>query len=99
MRRYDVCILKNSKTNFVLILQHDATAHLATCIVAPLVSKFVREAEEKIRPTIHVNGKDLQIQTDRMAAIPRASIGLSVASADDQQDAIKNAIDRLFLGF
>jgi CcdB protein len=99
MRRYDVCAVRNSKNSLVVVLQHDATAHLSTCIVAPLIAPFTVEKEDKIRLTIDVNGKLMQLQTDRLAAIPRRMIGAPVATASDQQDRIKNAIDRLFIGF
>ncbi len=99
MRRYDVCTVRNSKNSLVVILQHDATAHLATCIVAPLITLFKVEKEHKIRLVIDVNGKPMQLQTDRLAAIPRRMIGGPVATAADHQDEIKNAIDRLFIGF
>ena len=99
MQRFDVCRTKRSPAELVVILQHDATSHLATCIVAPLAGVFVPEREGKIRPLLHINGEPMQLQTDRMAAIPRASIGSAIMSVAEDQDAIKNAIDRLFLGF
>jgi CcdB protein len=99
MQRYDVCRTKRSRTELVVILQHDATSHLATCIVAPLVPIFVPEREGKIRPVLHVNREAMQLQTDRLAAIPGASIGSVVVSVAPDQDIIMNAIHRLFIGF
>lgn len=99
MRRYDVCKATSERAELVVVLQHDSSAHLGTCIVAPLISSFVREVETRIRPILTVSGRELQLQTDRLAAIPRKSLGPVVASVEQDQDAIKNAIDRLFIGF
>jgi hypothetical protein len=82
-----------------VVLQHDSTSHLATCIAAPLVTSFLPGKEVKIRPILQIEGRAMQLQTDRLAAISRRSIGQVVISVEDDQDMIKNAIDRLFNGF
>ncbi len=99
MRRFDVCRIRGRENELVVVLQHDSTSHLSTCIAAPLVAPFIPEKEVKIRPLLEIEGRTMQLQTDRLAAIPRRSIGPVVTSVENDQDAIKNAIDRLFLGF
>jgi hypothetical protein len=99
MRRFDVCRIKGRENELIVVLQHDATSHLTTCIAAPLVAPFFPEKEVKIRPILQIEGSAMQLQTDRLAAIPRRAIGSVVTSVESDQDVIKNAIDRLFIGF
>ena len=99
MRRFDVCPIKGSRAELVVVLQHDSTSHLNTCIVAPLVLTFAAEIEPKVRPIVLVEGRRMQLQTDRLAAISRKGIGMAVGSVEQDQDAIKYALDLLFIGF
>jgi toxin CcdB len=99
MRRFDVCRIKARESDLVVVLQHDSTDHLGTCVVAPLIAPFVSEKETRIRPILRIEGTMMQLQTDRLAAIPRRLIGEVITSVATEQDAIKDAIDRLFIGF
>jgi toxin CcdB len=99
MRRFDVCAIKSPRGGLAVVLQHDSTDHLETCIVAPLIAPFASEKDPKIRPILQFDGKRLQLQTDRMAAVLRKSLGGSVGSVAADRDIIVNAIDRLFIGF
>ncbi len=81
------------------MLQHDSFDHLDTCIVAPLIAPFAAEKDPKIRPVLQFDGKRMQLQTDRMAAIPGKALGTAVGSVAADRDAIRDATDRLFIGF
>jgi CcdB protein len=99
MRRFDVCALKSPRGGLAVVLQHDSIDHIETCIIAPLIASFASEREPRIRPTLDVGGKRMQLQTDRLAAVMRKSLGATVGSVSADQDVIQNAIDRLFIGF
>ncbi len=99
MRRYDVCPIKSPNGGLAVVLQHDSTDHLETCIIAPLIAPFTSERNPTIRPILEIDGMRMQLQTDRLAAVLRRSIGVPVGSVAGDQDVIKNALDRLFIGF
>jgi CcdB protein len=100
MQQFDICGVKGRKKDgLVVVLQHNETSNLSTCIVAPLVRLKDAEKVPKIRPLINMGRDTYILQTDRLAAIARKDIGSVIATARSEQDAIKYAIDRLFIGF
>jgi hypothetical protein len=99
MRRYDVCSVKSPRGGLIVVLQHDSFDHLNTCIVAPLIAPLATERDPKLRPLLEFDGKRLQLQIDRMAAVLRTSIGPTVGTFASERDTIRDAIDRLFIGF
>ena len=84
---------------FVLDLQDDLLADLATRVVAPLVEPdMVGQAMHTLHPRIWVGNEPYVLLTHLLAAIPAASLGECVGSAETQRQEIVGAIDLLFTG-
>jgi toxin CcdB len=84
---------------FLLDVQADLLADLATRVVVPLVraAAFGRRAG-RLHPTFNVSGQEVVMATHLIAAVRRSSMGAHVASLRDQRDVIIAAIDVLWSG-
>jgi len=99
MARLDV---HRSRTGSILLLnvQAEALDHLNTRMVVPLLPP--EEAPKPARylnPEFQVDGRDVVMATQYMAAVPKSELGDKVASLSSNHAEIVTALDMLFLGF
>jgi mRNA-degrading endonuclease toxin of MazEF toxin-antitoxin module len=98
MRQFDVCVLRRSGSELVVLLQHDDLDELATRVVAPLSSEASRGVIDRVRVPVRFEGRDMLLHLDRLAAVRASEIGLRMGSLASEQHRIKNGLDLLFLG-
>lgn len=100
MARFDIYRL-NDEVPFVVDVQADMLAHLASVVVVPLVpaSQFTVAPLTRLNPSLTIDGVDYTLVTTDIAAIPRSLLGARAANAASQRDAIVTAIDFLLQGF
>jgi toxin CcdB len=84
---------------YLLDVQADLVADLATRIVVPLVraASFGRRADP-LHPVFVVDGEEVVMATHLLAAVRRSAIGARVASLLDRRAVIIGAIDVLSSG-
>ena len=84
---------------YLLDVQADLIADLATRIVVPLVraASFGRRADP-LHPVFVVEGEEVVMATHLLAAVRRSAIGGCVGSLLDQRAVIMGAIDVLSSG-
>jgi hypothetical protein len=99
MRQFEVRWLRAPHEGLVVILQHDATDLLDTCVVAPLSEEPHRFVIDRLRLNVDFGGGDHLLQVDRLAAIRRSEIGQFAGNLDHEERRIKAALDLLFVGF
>ena len=98
MRQFDVCRLKDGRDHLVVILQNDLVDRLDTRIVAPLSDKPYKRLIEGLRVPVDFGEGPYVLHLDRMAAIPKRTIGSLVGTISAYERQIKNAIDLVFFG-
>jgi toxin CcdB len=96
LRQFDICDLKGSGGQLVVVLQHRILDGLSTVIVAPISSEQTIIA--KVRRPIEIEGETYVLQLDRIAAVPRSALGSFVGNLSADGDAIKDGLDLLFFG-
>jgi toxin CcdB len=99
MAQFDLYAGVGRTNAYVVDLQADLLDRLATRIVAPLVPRTETEIITGLTPVVEVNGAEFLILTQELAAIPARELRSRVASLAAYKDAIKRALDILFLGF
>ena len=99
MAQFDLYAGVGRTNAYVVDLQADLLDRLATRIVAPLVPRTETEIITGLTPLVEVNGTEFVILTPELAAVPARELRNRVASLASYQDAIKRALDILFLGF
>ena len=83
---------------FVVVLQHDRTATLATLVVAPLSNTRATSVPTRLNPFIRVGSRDFVIVAEALAAVQKRTLGKVFDSADSHRYAIIAALDALFTG-
>src|SRR3954454_17120708 len=99
MRQFDICPLRKGRDDLVVVLQHELSVDLDTCVVAPLVPVSRLPCIKGLRPVVSYQERDYVIAIGRLAAVKRRNLASSVESAVTQRDEIIAAIDLLFTGF
>lgn len=86
-------------TPYLLDVQSDLLAALATRVVVPLVPAApAGAAAERLNPVFSVEGVEVVMSTAELAGIPRAAIGEEIASLATHRDDIAGALDFLVTG-
>ena len=98
MRQFEVRRLRKPKPALVVVLQHDLTHEFDTLLVAPLSDIPYKELVQYVRFPVQIDGKSFILQTDRMAAVPKAELGELVGNVENHRDEIARALDLLFFG-
>lgn len=98
MRQFDVCPLRRSRRQFVVILQHDLLDDLATRVVAPLADTLHAPPITILRVPVEIDGVRRIVQVDRAAAISVVELDRPVASLASEERRLKSALDLLFFG-
>jgi phage portal protein BeeE len=83
----------------VVIFQHRFLFDLLTIVVAPLVEALATEKTPRLRPNVHVTGRQYQVQLDRLAAIERRLLVKRVGDVLVDSDRIDVAGAMLLNGF
>ncbi len=83
---------------FVVVLQHDHLADLASVIVAPLMRAQARMPIARLMPTVTIDGEEFVIVAPDMGAVSRRLLKEPVANLAAYRDDIVQALDRLFTG-
>ena len=83
----------------VVDLQSNILGPIATRIVAPLLQQGEAPVLTELTPMVRFDGHDLVVMIPLMASIPTRELQRPVGSLASDQDAIKRALDLLFLGF
>lgn len=84
---------------YLLNVQSDLLAPLATCVVVPLVSAAAMDKPAKrLNPQFEVEGKPVVMSTAEIAGIPRRALGEKVDALQERRAEIIAALDMLFTG-
>ncbi|WLD57491.1 CcdB family protein [Salinispirillum sp. LH 10-3-1] len=99
MARFD--IFKNEGgAGYLLDVQSDLLSGLNTRVVVPLLPQSSAPfPAQRLNPVFSIEGQDLIMATQYMAAVPVGELRSRVGSLAEQQDEISAALDMLFLGF
>lgn len=105
MARFDVYLNPGAHaaaTPFLVDVQSEHLAGLNTCVVVPLrlVERFAPvRLPPDLLPVFRIEGRECFLDTPKLAAVPRRELSQPIASLRAEQDAIVNALDRLFGAF
>jgi toxin CcdB len=99
MARFDVFV-NESGAGYLLDVQSDLLSGLNTRVVVPLLpTSSAPSPAQRLNPVFIINGEELVMATQYLAAIPDGEVRSGVGSLAEQQDEISEALDMLFLGF
>ena len=104
MAQFDIYENPNEKTNqtipYLLDIQSDLLANLATRVVVPLITATAMgKAIKHLNPQFTVKGVTLFMAPAELAGIPVRVLGETVKSLKDRRDDIISALDFLITGF
>jgi toxin CcdB len=102
MRQFDVFRSPSPSSRksapFLVLLQSDLTITSTTVVVAPLIVKIRLPKPSKLFPQFGVEGQDLVLAVNELAAIRQQVLREHVTNLKDHRDSIIAAPDLLFLG-
>lgn len=99
MARYDVYVHPDGD-GYLLDVQADLLSGLNTCVVVPLMlAKDAPKPADRLNPVFHIEGREVVMATQFMAAVPKSVLSMPVASLMGCDIEITNAIDMVFQGF
>lgn len=99
MARFDVFENKGG-AGYLLDIQSDLLSGLNTRVVVPLLPKCSAPfPAQRLNPVFNIEGQEVVMTTQYMAAVPEGELRSGVSSLAEQQDEILAAMDMLFLGF
>jgi toxin CcdB len=101
MAQFDV--LRNPRGGaypFLVDLQSDSLARLATRIVAPMVAakRYGRKPIARLNPIARVKGVDYVVVVQDLASLPITELGALVGSLRDHRPELIAALDLMFTG-
>lgn len=102
MPRLDVhrIALGGSREGYVVDVQADLLAHLATRTVVPLLPESTAPPPiADLNPIIEIDGTPHVFLTQAIASVPTRELKRVVASLADRHDAVTRALDTLLIGF
>jgi toxin CcdB len=99
MGQFDVYAGVGRSSRLVVDLQSDILAPIATRIVAPLFQRSETPILTELTPLVRLDGRELVVMIPLLASIPVRELQHPMGSLASDQDAIKRALDVLFLGF
>ncbi|WP_445505339.1 CcdB family protein [Microvirga sp. G4-2] len=99
MAQFDVYAGVGRTKGYVVDLQSDLLDRLAVRVVAPMVLVDKATIISGLTPLVRFKGADYLLLTYQLASIPVRELQRPVGSLSADQDAIKRALDILFLGF
>ena len=99
MARFDVYANRGA-SGFLLDVQADLITRLNTRMVVPLLPLDASpRPADRLNPVFEVQGAEVSMVTQFMAAVPMSELTMPIASLDRESDAIFAAIDFLHHGW
>lgn len=99
MAKFDV-FRRRSGAGYLLDCQADLLSQLNTRFVVPLLpAEAAPKPAARLNPLFELEGETYVMMTQFAAAIPAAELGEKVASLDNRDTVILNALDMLISGF
>ena len=100
MSRLDVHPMPANGPGYVLDVQADLLAHLATRTVVPLVpEELAPKPISELNPVFEISLRPHVLLTQAIASIPVHEIKGSVGSLVEHHDRVTRALDTLLVGF
>ena len=100
MARLDVHPMPGKSEGYVLDVQAELPAHLATRVVVPLLPEDAAPPPiSALNPVFELKGRRYIMLTQALSAVPMRELKRAVASLDAQHDAVTRALDLLLVGF
>ena len=85
---------------YVLDVQADLLAHLATRTVVPLIPEAAAPRPiSELNPVFAIEGQSHVLVTQAIASVPLRELKMPIASLVEHHDQITRALDILLLGF
>lgn len=98
MARFDV--YKTNQAGYLLDVQTDLLAGLNTRVVVPLLPvNDAPKPAKRLNPVFDIDGQQLLMATQYMAAIPATELKQVITSLADHHHEVSEALDMLFVGF
>lgn len=99
MARFEI-FQNEGGSGYLLDVQSELLSGLNTRVVVPLLPKAAAPSPAQwLNPMFKVEGQELMMATQFMAAIPESELRVGIGSLAEQQHEISTALDMLFLGF
>ncbi|MBV60493.1 MAG: plasmid maintenance protein CcdB [Nevskiales bacterium] len=99
MARFDI-FRNEGGSGYLLDVQADLLSGLNTRVVVPLLPKSAAPSPaQRLNPMFEVEGQELMMATQFLAAIPESELRVGIGSLAEQQHQNSAALDILFLGF
>ena len=99
MARFDI-FENEGGAGYLLDVQSDLLRGLNTRVVVPLLPESSGPVPaQRLNPVFGIEGQQLVMATQYMAAVPEGELCSRVGSLAERQDEISAALDMLFLGF
>lgn len=84
----------------VVDVQADIIPRVGTRVVVPLLDEgTVPRAMQRLHPIFAIDGRPYVMATHLMSSVSIVELGQAVGSLDHHYDAIRAALDMIFLGF
>ncbi|MCC5873044.1 MAG: CcdB family protein [Gammaproteobacteria bacterium] len=100
MARFDIFKNEGGEAGYLLDVQSDLLTGLNTRVVVPLLpDSSAPSPAQRLNPVFSIEGQQMVMATQYMAAVPEGELRSGVGSLADRQDDISAALDMLFLGF
>ena len=99
MAQFDVYARVGRTKSYVVDLQADLLDQLTLRVVAPMVMSSTAVVISGLTPLIRFQDNEYIVLTDQLAAVSTLELQDHVGSLSADPDAIKQALDILFLGF
>ncbi len=100
MARHDVHPMPGKGDGYVIDVQADLLAQLATRTVVPLLPEDGAPTPiNDLNPVFEIRGRRHVLVTQAIASIPRRELKRAVASLAEHRDSITRALDILLVGF
>jgi toxin CcdB len=99
MARFDM-FRNEGGSGYLLDVQSDLLSGLNTRVVVPLLPRSTAPSPaQRLNPVFEVEGAEVLMATQFMAAVPETELRVGVGSLTEQQHEVSVALDMLFLGF
>lgn len=99
MARFDVHRMPGG-AGYLLDVQADLLQAIETRVVVPLLpADRAPPPMQRLNPVLTVEGEAVVMITQNLAAVPRRELGDVLTNLSEQADAIRDALDMLFIGF
>jgi toxin CcdB len=99
MAQFDVYARVGRTKSYVVDLQADLLEQMALRVVAPMVMSSTAAVISGLTPLVQFQDNEYIVLMYQLAAIPARELQDPVGSLSADQDAIKRALDILFLDF